>query len=231
MKEIEDVFSLNKNHVNNLDFNINDEIIQASEVDNIDKQEVFDKFLTYRRRMARLAAVQALYLYDFELKKKQILSTTNIFGINDDLNVSKIYNDVIYFYKNIFFTPQEYGWTKKNKKLDETFMMDLFSKAINSISEIDGFIQEHLNGNWTTEKLDYVLRAIIRCAIAEILLGDSIEKPILCSEYTNLAGNFFGTKEVGFINGIVDKLYTSVLKIYPFFDTKTTVKVNDILDK
>ena len=37
--------------------NINNEMID------VDKQIAYDRLLTYRRRMARLSAVQALYLY------------------------------------------------------------------------------------------------------------------------------------------------------------------------
>ena len=187
--------------------------------DSIDKQEVFDRFLTYRRRMARLAAVQALYLYDFRITK-QNKDGTDIFGKNTSVDPLELCQNVIYFYKNVFFTQQEYGFTRKNKKLDENFMFELVSTAISSIDEVDGFIQGHLSGNWTTAGLDYILRAIIRCAIAELLLGVKIEKAVLCSEYTNLAGNFFGPKEIGFINGIVDKLNGSVLKLHPFIDRK-----------
>jgi len=189
---------------------------------NMDKQEIFDRFLTYRRRMARLGAVQALYLYDFNNKQKN--NEMNIFGALNLLGSKELCQEITSFYKNVFFTKQDYGLTKKNRKIDETFMFGIVNKAVNSIQEIDDFIQSRLSGNWTTEKLDYVLRAIIRCAVAEILLGESIEKAVLCSEYTNLAGNFFNTKEIGFINGIVDKLYTTVTKIYPFVNTKSTNK-------
>ena len=220
MKKIEDVLSTEYkfNGNDNEDYIISDDLSKMLEP-NIDKQEVFDRFLTYRRRMARLAAVQTLYLYDFKTIK-QNQDGVNIFGKNLSNDPLELCQNVIYFYRNIFFTQQEYGFTKKSKKLDENFMFELVNTAINSIKEIDNFIQCHLNGNWTTAKLDYILRAIIRCAIAELLLGIKIEKAVLCSEYTNLAGNFFSSKEIGFINGIVDKLYGSVLKIHPFIDRK-----------
>ena len=184
------------------------------------KQAIFDKLLTYRRRMARIGAVQTLYLYDFRKKNKFKSESKDIFGSNQDTDPVEIYQEIISFYRNVFFTKQEYGWTKKNKKIDETFMLKLVNKTINSIQEIDSFIQSRLNGNWTTEKLDYVLRAIIRCAIGEILLGENIEKAVLCSEYTNLAGNFFNPKEIGFVNSIIDKLYVIGTKIHPFISNE-----------
>ena len=221
MRKIGDFFDIDYklNSNENEDVAMNSSVFTNAIDETIDKQEFFDKFLTYRRRMARLAAVQALYLYDFRIKK-QNNEQVDIFGTNKAIDPVELCQDIIYFYSNVFFTPQEYGWTKKTKKLDETFMFELVSTAIGSIENIDAFIQQHLSGNWTTEKLDYILRAIIRCAIAEILIGIKIEKAVLCSEYTNLAGNFFSSKEIGFVNGIVDKLYTSVTKIYPFIDRK-----------
>ena len=72
MKKIGDI--LNKG--NKFGENDDNEFVIAEDIskmidESIDKQEIFDKFLTYRRRMARLAAVQALYLYDFRKKKKK----------------------------------------------------------------------------------------------------------------------------------------------------------------
>lgn len=207
------------NKKDNNDISDTDEIDDMLSAENLDKQEFFDRFLTYRRRMARLAAVQALYLYDFRVKSQSDVNV-DIFGTNKAVDSTELCQDIIYFYRNVFFTQQEYGWTKKTKKIDESFMFELVDTSVHSIENIDDFIQQHLSGNWTVDKLDYILRAIIRCAIAEILVGIKIEKAVLCSEYTNLAGNFFSSKEIGFVNGIVDKLYTTVTKIYPFIDRK-----------
>ena len=183
------------------------------------KQIVFDRFLTYRRRMARLAAVQALYLHDLRIKTNTIVQNQNLF--NDGGNKLKVdalslCQEVVFFYRNVFFTSQEYGWTKKNKKIDENFMFEIVNTALANLVEIDNYIAKKLNPNWTVEKLNIVLRSIVRCAIAEIFIGEPIEKAVLSSEYTNLASNFFDGKEIGFINGITDKLYDQVVRDRPF---------------
>ena len=181
----------------------------------IDKQEIFDRFLTYRRRMARLAAIQALYLYDFR-NQNTASQSANLFSEHNEDVITAICQEIIDYYKNVVFTAQEYGWTKKNKKIDEAFMFAIVDTAIKEQSKIDNLIQQRLIGNWTVATLDLVLRAIIRCAMAEILLGEKIEKAVLCSEYTNLASEFCSSKEVGFINGIVDKLYSMAIKSTSF---------------
>lgn len=199
----------------NSDFPVDDFTDILDNDKNIDKQEVFDRFLTYRRRMARLAAIQALYLYDFR-NQNTANQSANLFSNNSDEAITAICQEIIDYYRNVVFTIQEYGWTKRNKKIDEAFMFAIVNTAIKEQSKIDNLIQQRLVGNWTVAKLDLVLRAIIRCAMAELLLGEKIEKAVLCSEYTNLASEFCSNKEVGFINGIVDKLYSLAIKSTSF---------------
>lgn len=194
--------------------------------DGANKQEVFDRFLTYRRRMARLAAVQALYLGDMKSKVAFLKAQTDdLFHDNEESKIPtalELCQDVVIFYRSVFFTEQEYGWAKKSRKIDEQFMYELVKTELENQKEIDKFIGANLNKNWTVYKLDVVLRAIIRCAVAELLMGYKIEKAVLSSEYTNIASNFFSGKEVGFINGIVDKLYDVVTQAYPFV-SKTSI--------
>ena len=210
--------SQNENHVINVETIDNEKITNSSEFSveldkniEMDKQQVFDRFLTYRRRMARLTAVQVLYMYDIRKKINDITQKTGLFNQNKDdlliLDISAICQDVLSYYKEIVFTPQDYGWTKKNKKIDESFMQELVFTTIHNINGIDELISQKLNANWTVDKLDITLKSIIRCAIAEIICGTDIEKPVLSSEYTNVASQFFSNKEIGFINGITDKLY------------------------
>ncbi len=208
--------------------NIDFDISNTSDTNNIfgadiDRQVLFDRFLTYRRRMARLSAIQAIYLYNIKNKIRNIAQKNDLFNKNKDKSEELFKNDaltlcqeVIYFYRNIFFTQQEYGWTKKNKKVDEAFMYELIKTTLNNIDEINDFISSKLNENWTLSKLDLTLYSIISCAIGELLIGGKIEKAVLSSEYTNIASDFFSGKEIGFINGITDKLYDEVLKKHPF---------------
>ena len=134
--------------------------------------------------------------------------------LTDD--TASLCQDVIYLYKNVFFTPQEYGNDKKHRKIDEGFMSDIVRTAIDNIDVIDKFIASKLNQNWTIAKLDTTLLSIIRCAVAEIMFGSYIDKAVLSSEYTNIASDFFSGKEIGFINSITDKLYDIVVAEYPF---------------
>ena len=173
-----------------------------------EKKTTFERFLTYRRRMARLCAVQGMYLYDIDQSiigstdsnaKKGTSETTEVM-------VKDITNSILYFYRNIFFSDDDYHATKKNKRIDERYFAEIIEKVIVNMSKIDSFISESLNERWTIDKLDLVVKAILRCAVSEILYNIKTDIPILTSEYTNLASNFFSGKQIGFVNGIVDRV-------------------------
>lgn len=220
----DDVFhgnsSATNDNVDNKDYNSK---YNAGVLSDIDKQIAYDRLLTYRRRMARLSAVQALYLFHMKNKMKASSTKNDLFHtenhcentllVNDALSLCQ---DVIYFYKNVFFTPQEYGSDKRHRKIDESFMYQLVKTAIDNVNIIDKLIASKLSVNWTVAKLDNTILSIVRCAIAEIISGNYVEKAVLSSEYTNIASDFFNGKEIGFINSITDKLYDVVIKKYPF---------------
>ena len=173
------------------------------EVSESEKKNLFERFLTYRRRMARICSVQALYLYEIRQKNepKQKLGRKEL-----ESEITTVCKNILYCYKNVFFTKQEHGSDKKNKQIDEKYFFDITLLAAKDITRIDGIIEKYLNEKWTVARLDSVIRSILRCAVCEVLYEPKTEIAILTSEYTTIASHFFNGKEIGFINGIVDKI-------------------------
>lgn len=172
---------------------------------------LFERFLTYRRRMARLSSVQALYLYEMlqMIKEEESIGAgESLFDDNKDnrINIDSLFYNVVYFYKNLFFGKEEYGFTKKTRKIDESYFKEIVYTVIKQLQEIDKIISDHLNEKWTMARLDLVVKSVLRCAIGEILNNTKTDCPILTSEYTNIASQFFNGREIGFINGIIDKV-------------------------
>lgn len=163
---------------------------------NVDRQEEFDKFLTYRRRMARAAASQILAMAD---NKNLLYIDPGAKEIHD------IFTEVIYFYRNVVFSPKEYGWNRKNKKVDEICVYVLITGVMRNLEKIDDIIAGSLNTNWTVAKLDPTLRAILRCAVYEVL-NQEVKHAIVTSEYTTLAARFLSNKSVGFVNAVLDNI-------------------------
>jgi len=187
---------------------------RVSQIDLDDKKDSFEKFLTYRRRMARMCAVQALYLHDINSKVDVIDAMSNdLFGTDTDTNIMMLCYNVLYFYRNIFFIHDEYGSNRRNKRIDEKYMKEIVVITLQHINRIDELISIYLNDRWTIDRLDAVVRAILRCGVSEVLFNDKVDRPILTSEYTNIAGNFFSFKETGFVNGIIDRINKERAKV------------------
>ncbi|MEE8445299.1 MAG: transcription antitermination factor NusB, partial [Alphaproteobacteria bacterium] len=59
---------------------------------------------------------------------------------------------------------------------------------------------------WALERLEAVLRAILRAAAWEILTRDDIDAPVTIDEYVEIAKDFFAGREPAMVNGVLDKL-------------------------
>ena len=59
---------------------------------------------------------------------------------------------------------------------------------------------------WTVERLETVLRAILRAGAYEILARPDIPPRVSISEYVEIAHAFFGGREPGLVNGVLDRL-------------------------
>ncbi|MBL0725599.1 MAG: hypothetical protein JJW01_01420 [Alphaproteobacteria bacterium] len=176
----------------------------------IEKKLIFERFLTYRRRMARLCAVQGIYLYDADIAIKSVLEQ-NYSKI--ELNEKEIINRsnelgdaVLYFYRNVFFDKEYADNDEKRSKIDERYLREILQQVLSNLTEIDKTISKYLNERWTIDKIEMPIKAILRCGVSEVLYNIRTDIPILTSEYTNMTSCFFSGKQIGFVNGIVDKI-------------------------
>jgi N utilization substance protein B len=89
---------------------------------------------------------------------------------------------------------------------DVPLFAGIVRRAAKQGETIDGIVAGHLNKDWPLEKLDPVLRALLRAACAE--LHDSKEPParVVINEYLDIAHGFFGGDEPRFANGVLDAL-------------------------
>ena len=55
-------------------------------------------------------------------------------------------------------------------------------------------------------RLDSTLRAILRCAVCELIRMDDIPAAIVIDEYIDLTKAFFEGPEPGFVNGLLDTI-------------------------
>ena len=172
-----------------------------------DKKKKFEMFVTYRKRLTRLAFVQALW----NLESNRLSATDKkLLKKNEEADI--ICNGTIFIYKTFFYAGK-YGVTRKTKKLEERFLKGCIFGYMDAETEVDDYIKKFLKDRWTITRLDSVIRAILRCGVYEILYSIDTESKVLVSEYTGLVGTFFeGEAEVGFINAMLDKVQKLVRK-------------------
>ncbi len=142
------------------------------------------------RSSARLAAVQALYEIDMT-------------GVAAD--------SVIHEFLKNQWKPIP-GMQNDEEDLPELADPDgaLLAELIRGVSakqvDLDGMIGPALSGDWTVERLEVILRAILRAGAFEMLSMSDVPARVVINEYVNVAKAFFDDNKPGMVNGVLDKL-------------------------
>jgi N utilization substance protein B len=89
---------------------------------------------------------------------------------------------------------------------DMAHFTTLIRGIISAQVEIDRAIEDSLASGWTMIRLDSTLRAILRCAVCELIRMDDIPAAIVIDEYIDLTKAFFEGPEPGFVNGLLDTI-------------------------
>ena len=79
-------------------------------------------------------------------------------------------------------------------------------KAAQNGETLDELLRAHLDVEWPLPRLDPVLRALLRCASAELWGGREPPARVVINEYLDIAHGFFGGETPRFANGVMDAL-------------------------
>lgn len=72
--------------------------------------------------------------------------------------------------------------------------------------ELDDMLAAVLDEDWPVERLETLLRILLRVGALELSRRPEAPVRVVVSEYVDLAGAFFGGKEPGLVNGVLDRL-------------------------
>ena len=136
-----------------------------------------------RRSVARLAAVQALYQIDLS-------------GAPPAAVVAE-------FQKHRLGREQDgenYG------EADTALFADIVNGAITRQPDLDRALSGALSADWPLERLETVLRAVLRAGAYELLARTDVPARVVISEYLDIAHAFFSGKEPGLVNGVLDRI-------------------------
>lgn len=141
------------------------------------------KRLALTRSNARLAATQALYQWEATGNKPAA-----VIKEFTDFRLGEVVDEV--------------ALPPADLKL---FTLVVTGAAAN-VEELDDMIAAVLTEDWTVERLEATLRAILRCGVFELAHREDVPPRVVIAEYVGVCDAFFGAKETGLVNGILDQL-------------------------
>lgn len=90
---------------------------------------------------------------------------------------------------------------------EAAFFRDIVEGVVKEQLRIDPLIDQHLAEGWRLNRVDSILRAILRAGAFEMLKRTDVPARVVITEYVDLAHAFFAGEEPKVVNGILDKLW------------------------
>lgn len=142
-----------------------------------------------KRRASRVTAVQAIYQWHYH---KAIFA---------DSPGSKATNIASRFIHTPWDGDDGVG------PMDQDLFIALVGETEIRITDIDHLIESNLGPTWSFDRMDLVLKAILRCAVAEFLARPTqTVAPVLISEYVDITRGFYDGQESAYVNGFLDRV-------------------------
>ncbi len=135
------------------------------------------------RSAARLGAVQALYQMD--------MAGTDLVEVVQEFEEHRL---------GVELEGETY------KQADTEFFGALIEGVVRGQREIDPLLDERLAAGWRLNRIDSILRAILRAAAFELKERHDVPVRVVLNEYIDIARAFFEGDEPKVVNGVLDKL-------------------------
>lgn len=139
------------------------------------------------RRAARLAAVQALYQIEISGEKP---------------------DTVLAEFPGRFAGEMLDGG--ESPVFDREFFGDMVKGVVARREELDQLIAGALARDLTVERLELLLRVVLRAGTFEILARIDVPARVALAEHVGISHAFFAERETGLVNGVLDKLARSL---------------------
>lgn len=133
------------------------------------------------RSAARLAAVQALYQQEMEA-----IALPSLLSEFHQHRLGAVIEGVEY------------------AEAEVDFFDDLVRGVDARRGEIDAAITASLAAGWNLDRLDRLLRQILRAGVYELIARPDVPNATVISEYVDVAKAFYDKRETGFVNGLLD---------------------------
>lgn len=87
---------------------------------------------------------------------------------------------------------------------DDVWLQDVVRGASGRKDELDRLITDALSGSRTVERLETLIRSVLRAGAYELLVRLDVPPRVIITEYVEVAHAFFAGSEPAFINGVLD---------------------------
>jgi N utilization substance protein B len=130
---------------------------------------------------------------------------------NEEIKVDDLTNEVLSYYNDDQQEDSSLHQSNclnndETKSINKKFLDLLVNKAKENQTLIDKMITDHLTDGWAINKLASVIRSLLRLAVAELTAIHTTPARVIINEYVSIAKMFHGENEVGFVNGILQKI-------------------------
>jgi N utilization substance protein B len=145
------------------------------------------------RNAGRLAAIQALYQIEAtqELPERVIADflagRTGGVAMTDDPDTAQ---------EKIVRLPE----------IDAETFITLVRTVQTRGEEIDGMIKGALSPEWPWDRLEMIVKAILRAAVAELLARTDVPAKVTVSEFIDVAHAFYDGAEPRMVNAVIDRI-------------------------
>ena len=136
-----------------------------------------------QRTTARLAAVQALYQAEMS-------------GLSAGA--------VIQEFLEVRLSEEQDGLTLE--RIDRELFQLLVRETLSQASDLDDMLTAVLPEDWPVERLERVLRVILRIGALELSQGPETPARVVIKEYVDLAHAFFAGREPAMANAVLDRI-------------------------
>lgn len=143
-----------------------------------------EKTSIHGRTAARMAATQALYQLELE----------------PDNHPSQV---ILQFVSHHF---QQRDELVQYIKPDLQWFETLVKGVVENRESLDSLISSTLSEDWRLDRLEVILRTILRLGAYELITALEIPTPVIINEYVSLTKAFFDQKEPAFVNASLDKI-------------------------
>jgi len=93
-------------------------------------------------------------------------------------------------------------------KPDIALLSEIVHAVASNQQQIQQVIAANLSEKWPVERLEPLLKAILKCSIAELAFIKTSPKAVVISEYIDIAKSFYQDAEPKMVNAVLDKIAT-----------------------